>query len=149
MAIIGILAAIAIPKFADMINKAKEGATKGGLSAVRSALQIYYSDNEGWFPTGADALTSLTVNAKYIKEIPVAKLPLTGHDGIPDVPSLYTNASLPVTSPPTKKGEDYNTPSDYGGWAYYSDSSDTANWGNFLVNCTHKDVKGTTIWTEF
>ena len=42
VAIIGILAAIAIPKFANLINKSKEGATKGALSTVRSAIQVYY-----------------------------------------------------------------------------------------------------------
>ena len=53
VAIIGILAAIAIPKFADLINKSKEGATKAGLSSLRSALQVYYGDNEGRFPAYA------------------------------------------------------------------------------------------------
>ena len=77
VAIIGILAAIAIPKFADLINKSKEGATKGSLSSVRSAIQVYYGDNEGWFPI--DSLVVLTTNAKYLNEIPVAKLPGTGH----------------------------------------------------------------------
>jgi len=80
VAIIGILAAIAIPKFADLINKSKEGATKGALSSVRSAIQVYYGDNEGWFP--ADTLECLTLNAKYIGEIPVAKLPGTTHADI-------------------------------------------------------------------
>jgi type II secretion system protein G len=45
--IIGILAAIAIPKFADMVDKSKEGATKGQLTSLRSAINLYYSDNEG------------------------------------------------------------------------------------------------------
>ena len=50
VAIIGILAAVAVPKFAEMIRKSKEGATKGSLSALRSALTIYLSDNEGLQP---------------------------------------------------------------------------------------------------
>ncbi|HOI42492.1 MAG TPA: prepilin-type N-terminal cleavage/methylation domain-containing protein, partial [Elusimicrobiales bacterium] len=62
VAIIGILAAIAIPKFADLINKSKEGATKGALSSVRSAINVYYGDNEGWYPSGAVAAASLTSN---------------------------------------------------------------------------------------
>ena len=32
VAIIGVLAAVAIPKFADMLEKSREGATKGNLS---------------------------------------------------------------------------------------------------------------------
>ena len=50
VAIIGILAAVAIPKFANMLEKAKEGATKGNLGALKSAISIYYGDNEGDWP---------------------------------------------------------------------------------------------------
>lgn len=131
VAIIGILAAIAIPKFADLINKSKEGATKGALSSVRSAIQVYYGDNEGWFP--ADKLGCLTDNAKYISEVPVAKLPGTGHADSRVVVSTFTHA---------------------GGWTYANDPTVTATWGNFAVNCSHEDIKGresdaSTPWTSF
>ncbi len=129
VAIIGILAAIAIPKFADLINKSKEGATKGSLSTVRSALQIYYGDNEGWFPSGAateagaaTAMEALTTSAKYLNEIPIAKLPSTGHS---DVVTVTAAAA-----------------SDAGGWHYEANSSSPSVWGNFAVNCTHLDIKG-------
>jgi len=58
VAIIGILSLIALPKFADMVRKAKEGATKGRLGAVRSALMIYYGDAPGFFPNDPSVLTS-------------------------------------------------------------------------------------------
>lgn len=41
--IIGILAAIAIPTFANLVRQAKEGATRGGLGGMRSGLAIYYA----------------------------------------------------------------------------------------------------------
>lgn len=142
VAIIGILAAIAIPKFADLINKSKEGATKGALSTVRSALQIYYGDNEGLFPAstsdatgGATCMTALTANAKYINEVPLAKLPGTGHTD-----------SVTVTAAAA---------GDAGGWHYDANSSSPSIWGNFAVNCTHEDIKGrdstsiTTPWSTF
>ncbi|MBI3565196.1 MAG: prepilin-type N-terminal cleavage/methylation domain-containing protein, partial [Elusimicrobia bacterium] len=50
VAIIGILAAIAIPKFAELIRKSGEGASKGNLGSIRSALSIYYGDMEGTYP---------------------------------------------------------------------------------------------------
>jgi len=50
VAIIGILAAIAIPKFASLLRKSNEGACKGNLGALRSALSIYYGDMEGQYP---------------------------------------------------------------------------------------------------
>ena len=138
VAIIGILAAIAIPKFADLINKAKEGSTKGALSTVRSALQVYYGDNEGWFPancTDDACMLQLTTNAKYINEVPIAKLPSTTHG---DVNSVVTAAA-----------------SDAGGWHYEANTASASIWGNFAVNCTHNDIKGRTttpptgIWSTF
>ena len=132
VAIIGILAAIAIPKFADLINKSKEGATKGSLSSVRSAIQVYYGDNEGWFPV--DSLACLTANAKYLSEIPKAKLPNTGHG---DIDAVAVAAA------------------DDGGWLYFNTRTTPSTWGNFVVNCTHEDLKGqesgdvTTVWSTF
>ena len=126
VAIIGILAAIAIPKFADLINKSKEGATKGSLSSVRSAIQVYYGDNEGWFPT--DTLECLTSASKYLNEIPVAKLPGTSHADTAGVVTTFT---------------------DGGGWYYANDFSTASTWGNFALNCTHQDLKASGAWSTF
>lgn len=41
--IIGILAAIAIPKFVGLTTEAKKSATQGGLGAIRSAVAIQYA----------------------------------------------------------------------------------------------------------
>jgi prepilin-type N-terminal cleavage/methylation domain-containing protein len=139
VAIIGILAAIAIPKFANLINKSKEGATKGALSSVRSALQVYYGDNEGWFP--ADDLTVLTANGKYINSIPMAKLPTTPHADSSQV-TQYSTMSAPGV---------YTTTATYdgGGWGYVNNPLATAIWGTFVANCTHHDIKGIDAWTNF
>ena len=69
VAIIGILAAIAIPKFSQLITKGNEANTKGNLGALRSALSIYYGDTEGTIPTTLD---SLAVNGKYLQNIPIS-----------------------------------------------------------------------------
>lgn len=121
VAIIGILAAIAIPKFAQLTKKSREGATKGSLTAVRSAIQVYYGDNEGRFP--ADDLSSLTAGGKYLSEIPKTILPDTGHA---DSNSVNTLAGV----------------TDVGGWEYANLPAAPATWGNFLISCTHEDLKG-------
>ncbi len=139
VAIIGILAAIAIPKFADLINKSKEGATKGSLSSVRSALQVYYGDNEGWFPT--DDLTVLTASGKYLNAIPVAKLPGTNHIDLRTV-NLFSSATATSFNGGTGTGE-------AGGWAYFNNPSFNTQWGTFVVNCTHHDIKGIDSWSSF
>jgi prepilin-type N-terminal cleavage/methylation domain-containing protein len=60
IAIIGILAAVAIPKFYDLSQSAKEGATKGTLGALRSVLAIEYAKSvttgTAQFPTAVTGL---------------------------------------------------------------------------------------------
>ncbi len=53
IAIIGILAAIAIPKFLDLSGAAKESATKAGLGTVRATLATKYAQSA----TGGAAAT--------------------------------------------------------------------------------------------
>jgi type II secretory pathway pseudopilin PulG len=124
VAIIGILAAIAIPKFADLIDKSKEGYTKGALSTLRSAISVYYADNQGWYP--ADDLSSLLATHKYINSIPAVKIPRTPHLVIADVAAGGSTGA-------------YIT--DFGGWAYINNPSDR-DWGRISVNCSHLDIKG-------
>ena len=127
VAIIGILAAIAIPKFAELIRKSSEGASKGNLGALRSAMSIYYGDMEGTYPATA---TALTIGGKYLTVLPPAKAP-NYHSDLSTVVLLSASAA----------------PSDVGGW-YYNDQTTNANVGNVLVNCTHTDTKGT-VWTGY
>jgi MSHA pilin protein MshA len=41
--ILGILAAVAVPKFIDITTSAKEAATKGSLAGIRSSISLYYA----------------------------------------------------------------------------------------------------------
>lgn len=109
VAIIGILAAIAIPKFADMLEKSREGATKGNLTAMKSAINIYYGDQQGVYPSDLTAVwqqgSSTDVNfvKKYMQKIPPVKATgkntLNGSaagDGPGTGPELLTAAILPA-----------------------------------------------------
>ena len=118
VAIIGILAAIAIPKFADLIDRAKEAKTQGNLGALRSALSIYYGSWEGVWPSTGTLSTVLA--PKYIQTIPTVTLPnsyTTDHDD---------------TSAET------STAGDTGEWFY--DGTGVLN-----VNCTCTDTKDVTV----
>ena len=135
ISIIGILAAIAIPKFADLVRKAQEGATKGNLGTIRSALSIYYGDMEGQYPqpiAANDALSALTINSKYIAAIPMAK-----------TPDYHPNSSTELDYGPAP----YIPPNDSGGWAYGAAISGPTS-GTVIVNCTHTDTKGSD-WTSY
>jgi prepilin-type N-terminal cleavage/methylation domain-containing protein len=63
--IIGILAAIIVPKFAGQSDNAKIAASKANLNSLRSAVRLWQSDHEGTPPT---ALSDLVPD--YIRAIP-------------------------------------------------------------------------------
>ena len=128
VAIIGILAAIAIPKFADLIRKSNEGSTKGNLGALRSALSIYYGDMEGYYPMNLNALTA---GGKYMSALPKAKTPNYHQD---TAAVIYGSSGADIT--------------DAGGWAYGNVMAVGDSYGSVMVNCTHTDSKGST-WVDY
>lgn len=54
IAILGILAMYAIPKYQGMVEEARTAQAKAQLGTVRSALAIYYAKNSGKFPSSLD-----------------------------------------------------------------------------------------------
>ena len=138
VAIIGILAAIAIPKFADLVTRSKESSVKGSLGALRSAVSIYYSDNEGFFPT--DLNVGLTTNSKYLQIIPsVTVPPVTAQSNPGHTVSSGVDAGNGTTITDGGIGADGDI------W-YYTNSGN--NLGNVAVECTHNDTKGN-LWTSY
>jgi len=128
VAIIGILAAIAIPKFAELIRKSGEGASKGNLGSIRSAMSIYYGDMEGQYPS---SLPALTISGKYLTEIPLAKTPSYHAD---------TSAALGGTQAAFAGA-------DLGRW-YMDNVAGEANVGMVWVACSHTDSKGS-VWSAY
>ena len=126
VAIIGILAAIAIPKFAELIRKSGEGASKGNLGSIRSSLSIYYGDMEGTYPA---QIAALTIAGKYLSTVPNAKTPNYHADGSVEGNGVYTGET------------------GAGGW-WFSNQATDANFGGVAVNCTHIDSKGS-IWSAY
>jgi len=139
VAIIGILAAVAIPKFAEMLRKSKEGATKGSLTNLRSALTIYISDNEGetplqyWGGTANEAAVRTAIIPKYMEAFPTVKL------------GTYHPDDATVRVVPLNNRSDSTTPimTDTSGWNYTSVSG-----GGWWLNCSHTDTKNgyLTFW---
>jgi len=123
--IMGILAAVAVPKFASLTRKAKEAATKGQLGALRSALSIYYGDNEGTWPETLEGMTPT-----YLFEIPNA----TPGDG--------TNSSHVGVENDGRKA--FNGDG-LGGWWYNSGRIDGDYTGDIRVNSFSTDCRGENI----
>lgn len=124
VAIIGILAAIAIPRFAQMLEKSREGSTKGNLGSIKSAASIYYGDTQGIWPT-----TLASVNAygfsRYLDNISPVKVTGAFVAGATS-PSGALVTMTTMSSVPTASGT---------GWLY--DSS----FGSVYVNSTVRDSK--------
>ncbi len=127
IAILGIVAAIAIPKFANLTKLSNEGATKGNLGAMRVAISIYYGDQEGVYPRSIDALTE---GGKYLAQIPTVE--------------------VPPNHPPTNEVEIYGAEAcssakaqnlrDTGKWGYVADPKASC-FGEIFVDCTHIDSR--------
>ena len=76
--IIGILAAIAIPNFIAMQDRAREGSTKANMHSFQLAIEDFAVKNTGTYPVAAD-------NAAVLANLPAGvwpKNPFTGaNDG--------------------------------------------------------------------
>ncbi|MBL0059096.1 MAG: prepilin-type N-terminal cleavage/methylation domain-containing protein [Elusimicrobia bacterium] len=133
VAIIGLLAAIAIPKFGDAIIRSKEAAVRGHMGALRSAISIYYADNEGFFPKvmGLQGIMpGLNVGNKYLTAIPPIKIPTA---------PIHQNSDLICST-------------FFGEWACAGGVLGETVWlfnpsmGVLVVNCGHPDSRGV-IWS--
>lgn len=113
--IISILVVIAVPRFGKSINKGREGTVLSNLNAIRSALRIYYADNEG-YPT--DDLSSLL--PKYITKIPEIYLPGTGHPASNSIRVVSSTSDI----------------SDSGLISYVNDPT-SSSFGSVFIDCAH------------
>jgi len=117
VAIIGILAAIAIPRFANLIDRAREARTQGNLGSLRSALAICYGATDGTWSATLAALVPT-----YIDAVPTVLLP-----------SSYAVVHAETSAETAVAGND-------GLWFY--DGVGTCN-----VNCTCTDTQGNVVNT--
>lgn len=132
VAIIGILAAVAVPKFSELVRKSREGATKGNLGRLRSALSIYFGDNEGHQPTcswqsNSSVLTNALIS-KYIDKIP----------------NVHT-ANYHVARNRVFCHQSDDSAHDGEGWGFHGALSFDSTWntaGSVWIMCTHTDTKG-------
>jgi prepilin-type N-terminal cleavage/methylation domain-containing protein len=126
VAIIGILAALALPKFASLVEKSREAATKGNMNSLTSAVSIYYGDQEGVYPTSLWCTPGYSFS-KYLETIPPVKATHSGiGNGITEGPS--GTAILQTTD------EAINASGT--GWRYSTAS------GHVYVNSSVTDSKG-------
>jgi len=79
VAIIGILAAVALPRYMSSVERSKEAATRGNLNALQSAVTMYFGDSEGIFPASLDTTEEFAFSKYLSGPIPAVK---ATHSGI-------------------------------------------------------------------
>jgi prepilin-type N-terminal cleavage/methylation domain-containing protein len=125
VAIIGILAAIALPRFSQMLEKSNEAQTKGNLNSIHSAATIYYGDQKGIWPTTLSTYSTYLFS-QYLDNVGGVKVTGAFVAGASSprgtIVTMTTQASVPTASGT--------------GWLY-----DSSN-GEFYVNSTVVDSKG-------
>ncbi|MBI5245912.1 MAG: type II secretion system protein [Elusimicrobia bacterium] len=136
VAIIGILASIALPKFAELLRKSKEGQTKGNLGSLRSMLSIYYSEMEGLYPTNVWQQNSSVLNSlipKYASSIPRIEV------------GPYHASTAEVFCHQVD-----DLAHDGTGWGYQGATNypTDGNVGKLWIMCTHTDTKGS-AWNGY
>jgi len=115
--ILGILAAIAIPKFADLTTQAKIAAGKGGLGAMRSAVAIDYARSA---TSGTTAFPSAITTALFADSL-IPKNPLN------NATSVGVVTVAPAGTATSTDGWWYISASGRAG-AYSDGTNDTSTW---------------------
>lgn len=121
VAIIGVLAAVAIPKFANLVEKSREGATKGNISAIMAAIRIYYSDNNSKWPENIADVSF----QKYIGTLPPVKV--THWFGGHTLSGTCNTVEIDRDMPGKGKGKAYGIDkfkNNTDGWRYDADTGD-------------------------
>lgn len=124
----------------DRDSQIRRHGAQGQLGAVRSAISIYYADNEGVFPTvplgfdRTELITTLTANTKYLQRWvplsvpkhhgPVWTIDQVAHDDFFAIDAICDGEFVYV-APRT-----------------------AAAWGKLAIECYHTDLKGST-WSTF
>jgi len=134
LAIIGILAAIIVPQFSNLLATAKESSVRGNLGVLRSAVLMYYTDNN-FFP--GNLTVGITLNQLYLKTVPSVDIPTVNDQ---NNPGHYGASGV-------KQGDGSDSDDVVGGNAWYFVLAGGGTQDVF-VNCSHKDTKGT-VWSSY
>lgn len=117
--ILGILSAIAIPKFADLTTQANISATKSGLGAMRSVIAIQYAQSATSTSGSASFPSAITTDLFADGRLPTNKL--NNQTGVGAV------TAAPAGTATSSNGWWYISASGRAG-AYSDGTQDTSNW---------------------
>jgi type IV pilus assembly protein PilA len=78
VAIVGILAAIALPAYQDYVIRSKMSETEAAIAACKTSVAEYTSVHSGTLPTDAGAAGCSTAPTQYVASLAVADGVITG-----------------------------------------------------------------------
>ena len=112
--IIGILAAIAIPKFVDLSGQVKQSATKAGLGAIRSVIAIQYAKSA----TSGSAVFPTSITTDLFADQRIPKNELNGFTAITATTAAPTGTATSASA----------------GWWYISSSGQTGAFSDGTID---------------
>lgn len=109
--LIGVLAAVAVPKFMDLQTDAKKSGTKGAVASVRSAINIAYANKalkgSAQFVSDEAGLKSLMQNGR-LPDNPAAGATSSDKAGVNVGSNTIGSVSAADSTTETKVGWRYN-----------------------------------------
>ena len=120
VAVLAVLAGIAIPRFANLIEKSKEAEAKASLGSFRTAINLYYASTEGLHP----GETEEGLVPVFLEHIPFIAIP--------------GEAKHPLANGVRSSPDDWATGD---AWVY-----DAAR-GRVNINCLHTDLNAR-VWSQ-
>jgi general secretion pathway protein G len=132
--ILGIIAAIAVPRVLSATDAATDNGLRHTLDVVRTAIQRYMADNEGELPGADGNETTFVANLRpYLRggELPVCPVGPSENNGV----HLFTGGG--------GIGPQIAATSATKGWLYNYGS------GDFYINCADATSDGTTTYDQF
>jgi type IV pilus assembly protein PilA len=97
VAIIGILAAIAIPNYMNYTKRAKMGEVVHAMGAIKNAIVVYYSESG---TTPPNAATADAIKTAYGVDVPTARATFSWADGVLTATSAISGLTGNVTLTP-------------------------------------------------
>ena len=97
VAILGILVAIALPRYFDAVADAKRNAQKTNIAIIRTSLEVYRNKNNS-YPTDTTTFVNFLKDPNYFSETPVCPYNNTTYTSQGSAPSPWdeTNAHILV-----------------------------------------------------
>ena len=130
IAILGILAMYAIPKYQGMVEEARTAQAKAQLGTVRSALAIYYAKNSGKFPASLGGTLFAEGTVPYVEAT-------DANNNVIKSNNVVNVTHAPITS---------SDITDVGGWVYGVSSDYTQS--DVRINAKGTGVDGTP-WYQY